>query len=234
MSHRIAAAALSFADALTEEINHGYDGGLYAEPIQNRTCQGAAGRGRGATTQPSLAPHGPLTGDGKASLDRNDPVNPAPPVSLRVDLSGATAGVANDGSRGIPVRPDTTCTVHFHAKAAGGFSGPVSPSPILADGGPVAAKADSPAVTASWQNYTLKLATGGDPLDATIDPRGAGAVRPEASAWVLGGDLKAQNTIEEPTKISPKQETWADVSAAFRRTFPPYSFTPIRLAAPPQ
>ena len=44
-----------FYGLMTEEINHGYDGGLFAELIQNRTFQDPPPRGRAATTQPSLA-----------------------------------------------------------------------------------------------------------------------------------------------------------------------------------
>src|SRR5436305_12929278 len=77
----------TFYGLMTEEINHAYDGGLFAELIQNRTFQDPPPRGRGATTQPSLAVRWSVVGDGKASLDRNDPVNPALPVSLRLELS---------------------------------------------------------------------------------------------------------------------------------------------------
>src|SRR5689334_4394779 len=85
----------TFYGLMTEEINHAYDGGLFAELIQNRTFQdpSPARRGRGGATQPSPAPqpslafHWSVIGDGKASLDRSEPVNPALPVSLRLDLS---------------------------------------------------------------------------------------------------------------------------------------------------
>jgi alpha-L-arabinofuranosidase len=152
----------TFYGLMTEEINHAYDGGLYAELIQNRSFQDPPPRRRGAATQPSLAVHWSVIGDGKASLDRNDPVNPALPVSLRLELSGTAAGVANDGYWGIPVRPDTTYTASFYAKGAGGFAGPVTASIVLADGHATVAKADSSAISSSWQKYTLKLTTGHD------------------------------------------------------------------------
>jgi len=37
----------SFYGLMTEEINHSYDGGLFAELIQNRTFQDPAPGGRG-------------------------------------------------------------------------------------------------------------------------------------------------------------------------------------------
>ena len=108
----------TFYGLMTEEINHSYDGGLFAELIQNRTFQDPRPRGRQATPE-TLPVHWSLTGAGKAAVDRADPVNPALPVSLRLDLSGATAGVANDGYWGVPVRPDTTYTATYqHAASA--------------------------------------------------------------------------------------------------------------------
>src|SRR5690349_20683500 len=155
----------SFYGLMTEEINHSYDGGLFAELIQNRTFQDPSPRGRGGprrgppqtqprpqtpATQPSaqgMPIHWSLVGDGKASLDRNDPVNLALPVSLKLELSGGSAGVANDGYWGIPVRPDTTYTANFYAKGAGGFTGPMYASLVLDDSDRTVAKAETPVVT---------------------------------------------------------------------------------------
>ena len=71
---------------------------------------------------PLLRIHWSVIGSGKVSLDDANPVNPALPVSLRLDLDNSTSGVANDGYWGIPVRPDTTYTASFYAKGSGGFS----------------------------------------------------------------------------------------------------------------
>lgn len=151
----------TFGGLMTEEINHSYDGGLFAELIQNRTFQDPPPRGR-QLSPPDLPIHWSLVGDGKASLDRQDPVNGALPVSLRLDLSGGKAGVANDGFWGIPVRPNTTCTASFYAKGGGGFAGPVTASLVLDDGSVSVAQADTPPVTGSWQKYTVTLTTGQD------------------------------------------------------------------------
>jgi alpha-L-arabinofuranosidase len=150
----------TFYGLMTEEINHSYDGGLFAELIQNRTFQDPASRRR--TAPDALPIHWSLVGEGKAMIDRNDPVNSAMPLSLRLDLGGGTAGVANDGYWGIPVRPDTTYTASFYAKGAGGFAGPVTASLVLDEGKVVVAKAESPAVTDAWKKYTVKLTTGHD------------------------------------------------------------------------
>ena len=150
-----------FYGLMTEEINHSYDGGLFAELIQNRTFQDPAPRGRAATPR-DLPIHWSLVGDGAASVDRNDPVNAALPLSLRLDLSGKTAGVANDGYWGIPVRPDTTYTASFYARAGGGFAGAVTAALVLDEGNVTVAKADSRPLTGAWQKYTMTLTTGHD------------------------------------------------------------------------
>jgi len=67
-----------------------------------------------------------------------------------------------------------------------------------------------------------------------INLRGVGKVEPKATAWVLSGDPKAVNTIEEPTKITPREEAVTDASASFHRVCPPHSFTLMRLTASPQ
>jgi alpha-N-arabinofuranosidase len=150
-----------FYGLMTEEINHSYDGGLFGELIQNRTFQDPPPRGRGRSTS-DMPIHWSVVGNGKANVDRNDPVNAALPISLRLELSGRASGLANDGYWGIPVRPDTAYTASFYAKGAGGFAGSVTASLVLDDGSVTVAGTDTPAVTSSWQKYTVKLITGHD------------------------------------------------------------------------
>jgi len=75
---------------------------------------------------------------------------------------------------------------------------------------------------------------GETPVDMAINLRGAGNVNPAAKVIVLSGDPKGQNTVDEPTKFSPKEEPLANASPSFHRTCAPYSFTLIRLVASPQ
>ena len=110
-----------FYGLMTEEINHSYDGGLYAELIQNRTFQDPAPRGR---QDQALPVHWSLVGEGTVSLDKSEPVNSALPLSLKLELTGKRASVANDGYWGIPIRPNTTYTASFYAKSGAGFNGP--------------------------------------------------------------------------------------------------------------
>jgi alpha-N-arabinofuranosidase len=153
--------APNFYGLMTEEINHAYDGGLYAELIQNRTFQDPPPRGWKASAD-GLPIHWSLVGKGKVTVDRNDPVNAALPVSLRVELAGENTGIANDGYWGIPIRPGTTYTASFYAKGSGGFAGPVTAALVLEDRNLTVTKADSPAITGSWQKYIVKLTTGRD------------------------------------------------------------------------
>ncbi len=146
-----------FYGLMTEEINHSYDGGLYAELIQNRSFQDPQPRGR---QDAALPVHWSVVGDGTAQLDRADPVNAALPVSLKLTLSGGTAGVANDGYWGIPVRPNMTYKASFYAKGGDGFSGPITASLMLDGTNSAVASAVSRPVSGGWRKYTVTLKTG--------------------------------------------------------------------------
>jgi len=73
---------------MTEEINHSYDGGLYAELVHNRAF---------LDDKASPAHWSIVQGDGATAsmtLDPGEPFNAAIPTSLRVDVTQATAGHA--------------------------------------------------------------------------------------------------------------------------------------------
>ena len=121
-----------FYGLMTEEINHAYDGGLYAELVQNRAfLDDASAPAHWAVVQ----------GAGAAAaiaLDKSQPLNDTIGTSLRLDVTqastGHAAGVANDGYWGIPVKPKTRYRASFYAKAAPGFGGPVTVSIQSTDG----------------------------------------------------------------------------------------------------
>ena len=69
-------------------------------------------------------------------------------------------GVANDGYWGIPSSPSTTYRASFYAKAAPGFSGPLSVAIESADGQTRLASASVPAIGTDWKKYTAVLTTG--------------------------------------------------------------------------
>jgi alpha-N-arabinofuranosidase len=162
----------AFFGLMTEEINHSYDGGLFAELIQNRTFQDPRPRLAGAPPGPAgAAPgargggvpiHWSVDGPCKATADTADPVNAALPVSLKLDLAGGESGIANDGYWGIPVQADTTYTASFYAKAGGGFTGPVTASLRTDDGNVIVAKEQTPPITDAWKKYTITLKSAHD------------------------------------------------------------------------
>ncbi|HWA10485.1 MAG TPA: alpha-L-arabinofuranosidase C-terminal domain-containing protein [Opitutaceae bacterium] len=145
---------------MTEEINYSYDGGLYAELVRNRAFLDSA-------DEPT---HWSLVQDagaaGTIALDKTQPLNDAMPVSLKLEITAGgakqRAGIANDGYWGIPVRPATSYRASFYAKAAPGFSGPLTVSIESNDGSAVFAQANISKVTGAWKKYEVKLTTGRD------------------------------------------------------------------------
>src|SRR5678815_243116 len=147
-----------FYGLMTEEINHSYDGGLYAELVRNR-----------AFLDDSRTPtHWSLVqGNGSAAtiaLDQQNPLNAVLPTSLRLDVTtaspNASAGVANSGYWGIPVKRETRYRASFYAKAAPGFTGPALLSIESNDGSVVYAKAAVQRLTSGWKQYSVTLKMG--------------------------------------------------------------------------
>jgi alpha-N-arabinofuranosidase len=142
---------------MTEEINHAYDGGLYAELIQNRAfLDDAKAPVRWSVVRPS----------GSAAtivLDPAEPLNATIRTSLRLDVTQASAdrvaGLANEGYWGIPVRPRTRYRASFYAKAAPGFTGPVTLAIQSDDGSTVYASGTVASLTQTWMRHELTLET---------------------------------------------------------------------------
>ena len=143
---------------MTEEINHSYDGGLYAELIQNRAFLDDA---------KAPANWSMVIDDVSAAtmaLDPAAPLNDKIPTSLRLTVTQATkahpAGVANGGYWGIPVQPKTQYRASLWARAEAGFSGPLTVSIVSNDGGTVYASEKISGLTAGWQKFEVTLKTG--------------------------------------------------------------------------
>ncbi|MEO8483925.1 MAG: alpha-L-arabinofuranosidase C-terminal domain-containing protein [Acidobacteriota bacterium] len=156
-----------FYGLMTEEINHGYDGGLYAELVRNRAFLDDAA---------SPAHWSVVQGDGAAAslaLDPSVPLNPAIGTSLRLDVtqasSGHAAGVANEGYWGIPVKPNSRYRASFYARAKAGFTGPVTVSIKSDDGRTSYATKAIAGLTSGWKSYDVTLQTG--QLTATAKAR---------------------------------------------------------------
>ena len=143
---------------MTEEINHSYDGGLYAELIQNRAF----------LDDPKNPVHWSVVRDDKSAvmiaLDPTNYFNDKLTNSLRLTVTKAdkehSAGVANDGYWGIPVQPETTYRATIFARADSSFSGPVVISILSDDGKTAYAAGKFSGLTTAWKKFELSLPTG--------------------------------------------------------------------------
>jgi alpha-L-arabinofuranosidase len=165
----------TFYGLMTEEINYSYEGGLYGELIHNRSFKADA---ISAGIKPDVydpAKYYPVqiavsnapkywsaVGGAVMALDTNTPLNEALNVSLKLDASAASkespAGIANGGYWGIPVKPKTAYKVSFYAKAANGFTGPLTVS-LESINGKTFASANISGLTGDWQKFETTLTT---------------------------------------------------------------------------
>jgi len=142
---------------MTEEINHCYDGGLYAELIHNRAfldntnepVHWSAVQGDGATAT--------------IALDTTSPLNDKLTSSLRVNVTAASkehgAGVANSGYWGIPVLPKTRYRATIWARAEEGFAGPMMVAIVSNDGRTNYATGKISKLSSKWNRYEVTLKT---------------------------------------------------------------------------
>ena len=148
---------------MTEEINFSYDGGLYAELVHDR----AIGRGWGALQHWTLVERG--TAAAKVAVDETTGPSAALPRSIKVSVTSATeagpAGIQNDGYWGIAVRPNSTYSGSFYAKADSAGV-PVSVSLVNDQTGIVAASATVDGLTGDWKQHTFTLKTANLPVTA--------------------------------------------------------------------
>jgi len=147
-----------FYGLMTEEINHAYDGGLYAELVQNRTFQDS----KNGPVNWSLVKTG--TSDGTIALDSANPVNDtALKTSLKLTVAsvdqGGRVGVANSGFWGIPVWPNTKYHASFYARSGDGFSGPLTIQIESNDGTTKFASATVDTISGDWKKYQIDLTT---------------------------------------------------------------------------
>ncbi|MBC7722007.1 MAG: alpha-N-arabinofuranosidase, partial [Pedobacter sp.] len=113
---------------MTEEINHSYDGGLYAELIRNRIFKDNATKPEGwslinaDTTKIKAAIKLMAATQENVPFDeRRHAITGALQTCLRltVENGGSRVGIANEGYWGIPVKPNTTYNASFYMKGAG-------------------------------------------------------------------------------------------------------------------
>ncbi|MEO6317114.1 MAG: alpha-L-arabinofuranosidase C-terminal domain-containing protein [Chitinophagaceae bacterium] len=109
---------------MTEEINHAYDGGLYAELIRNRIFKDSKTTpeawtlvSTGANSKSAIKLIAPI--EEKIPFDeRGNAINGALSTCLRLTVEAADGrvGIANEGYWGIPVTPSTTYKASFYLK----------------------------------------------------------------------------------------------------------------------
>lgn len=110
---------------MTEEINHSYDGGLYAELIRNRIFKDNPSKPEAwslvnedtvntKATMKLIA----ATQDNVPPDERRHAITGALQTCLRltVEKAGGRVGVANEGYWGIPVKPSTAYRASFYIK----------------------------------------------------------------------------------------------------------------------
>ena len=130
-----------------EEINHGGDGGLYAELIRNRSFEDNASNpdawwGLGNVSQ---------------TLVSSKLLNNAQAHALKVTVQEAGAGVRNDGFWGINIVEGETYTLSFWAKTDGTYQGRMCAE--LQDEGKqnLGSTEFDVNLTEEWQKYTVQL-----------------------------------------------------------------------------
>src|SRR5205823_3921138 len=96
-------------------------------------------------------------------LDPQEPLNTTIGTSLRLNVSqasaGRVAGISNEGYWGIPVAPNMRYRASFYAKAAPGFTGPITVSIQSDDGRTIYATKAVTGLTSAWKQYDLTLQT---------------------------------------------------------------------------
>ncbi|MDI9363867.1 MAG: alpha-L-arabinofuranosidase C-terminal domain-containing protein [Flavobacterium sp.] len=118
---------------MTEEINHSYDGGLYAELIRNRIFKDNPTKPEGwslvqdDTTVTKAAIKLMAAMPTNVPFDeRKHAITGALQTCLRltVEKSGSRLGIANEGYWGIPVKPNTAYKASFYIKGAASMPPP--------------------------------------------------------------------------------------------------------------
>jgi len=146
---------------MTEEINHSYDGGLYAQLLSNHVFR---------TNSFGVDQWGLVrNGDAKAaaSLDKTTGPSTALTTSLKLSIeqasAGNEAGVSNPGYWGIPANPHATYHGELYATTDLDSPLPLRVQLIGNDSGAVLASSIVTISKGSWQRYEYKLTTEGLP-----------------------------------------------------------------------
>ena len=149
---------------MTEEINHSYDGGLYAELIRNRIFKDNKTKPEGwslvqqDTTSKASIKLIAADPDNVPFDERRNSINGALTTCLRLTVTkdGSKAGIANEGYWGIPVKPATTYKASFYLKGTGSTPprrfGPQGAAPAQGPAAPVIANNTAGPITVTIES----------------------------------------------------------------------------------
>ena len=166
-----------------EEINHGVDGGLYAELIRNRGFEDGRppegyelrnGRWLDVNGVPAGvdefgykiggAPFWSLVRSGEAAgeihLETTGGITKESPYCLRLDvekLGDGQIGIANEGFFGIGINEGHKYRFSLYARTDGNFAGPLTVRLEDADGNAASNDATMKAYGPKWKHYTATL-----------------------------------------------------------------------------
>jgi len=142
---------------MTEEINHSYDGGLYAELLSNHTFRSAWD----GIENWSLIRNG--NAEAKVGIDKTSGPSTALATSLKIEVdeasAGNEAGLSNPGYWGVPLKPQTTYQFSTYAKVSGDV-GALRVRLVSDETGAVRAEASVPLKASGWSKYAATLTTG--------------------------------------------------------------------------
>jgi alpha-L-arabinofuranosidase len=142
---------------MTEEINHAYDGGLYAELIRNRAFLD----GNTPVNWSVVNDDGSMAA---IELDPANAYNDKLTTSLRLKVEKASrehpAGVANSGYWGFPVQPNTRYRASLLVRSDSASSSPLTLSLVDESGKTVYATTKISGVGPKWKRLEATLKTG--------------------------------------------------------------------------
>jgi alpha-L-arabinofuranosidase len=179
-----------------EEINHAGDGGLYAELVRNRSFEDSE-----KPDHWSLVTAG--SAKGEMAIDSQRPISAKNPRALRLTVAPGgegRVGVANAGYWGIALQKDAVYELSLSARAAKGFSGPLTATLESADGRRMHAQTDIAGLTEDWKAFKFSLtANATDPKARLV----IAAIRP-GTVWLDMVSLFPKKTWKErPNGMRP-------------------------------
>ena len=143
---------------MTEEINHAFDGGLYAEMVQNRTFRSSW---QGVEHWDLLR-----RGNAEATMQIDNASGPskALPASLHLTVTAASvqneAGLSNTGYWGMGLKRNTLYRGSFYARLDDAAVGPIKVQLVSDDSSAVLAEATIPVHAGDWSRYAYTMTTG--------------------------------------------------------------------------